>query len=299
MQKRSYTPDEESRAQLYLMDLESRFKALDKTLGLENYYLSYSGGKDSHFLLWFIKEMLIDENITIVACNTTMEHPEIRERMYKNADVVLQPELTPMEIKEKYGSPCFSKIQDDFIYRYQSGCRSLSLMERIEGKSFIGKDGKSHRSSFNLNKTARTLLLSGQLHPVSSKCCTYLKKTPFQKYEKQTGKKAILGVRAKESKLRSAMYKGCLHKTGRFTPLWDMDSELMDIIYDMYDIEIPPIYDYVDRTGCMGCPYGSKYGETAKELDLLTPPQRRYVTSLFEESYRVLGVLKTDEDIQL
>lgn len=284
------TKEEVNQVQFYLTDLVSRFIALDKSRGLENYYLSYSGGKDSHFLLWFIKNMIRDDHIKIVSCNTTLEHQEIRERMYKYADEILLPELTPLEIKKQYGSPCFTKIQDEFIMRYQNGCRSASLMGHINGMTFTERDGKQHRSSFCLNRKAREYTLSGKLHKVSPKCCYYLKKKPFRGYEKKTGKKAILGVRGKESKLRASQYKGCLHKNGQFTPLWDLDDKLLNLIYALYDIEIPKIYEHVDRTGCIGCPYGARYGETEKELKLLNEVQRAYVAKLFRESYEVLGV---------
>ena len=39
-------------AQLYLEDLKTKFNKINP----EEYYLSYSGGKDSHSLYWFIKE---------------------------------------------------------------------------------------------------------------------------------------------------------------------------------------------------------------------------------------------------
>jgi 3'-phosphoadenosine 5'-phosphosulfate sulfotransferase (PAPS reductase)/FAD synthetase len=48
---------------------------------MDEYYLSYSGGRDSHFLLWFIKEYLHNDTIPIVAVNTRMEHSEILERI--------------------------------------------------------------------------------------------------------------------------------------------------------------------------------------------------------------------------
>lgn len=79
----------------YLKDLASRFPK-DR----ENYYLSYSGGKDSHFLYWFIKEYMCDNKIQIVSANTYMEHPEILARMRKNADIILLPKLKPFEIKK-------------------------------------------------------------------------------------------------------------------------------------------------------------------------------------------------------
>ena len=270
----------------YLVDLKSRFDKIKPN----TYYLSYSGGKDSHFLYWFIKEYLKRDDIKIVGINTYMEHHEIRDRILKNSDIVLKPKLKPFEIKEKYGSPCFSKIQDDFIDRYQRGSRSKSLMERIQARQFVGRDGKIHTSSFSLNKKARELLLSGKLHRVSPKCCKYLKKEPAREFEKQTGLKAILGVRGSESAMRRSQYKTCFTKDKKFTPLHDLSDELLDKIYQKYNIEIPQVYNYICRTGCMGCPYGSYKHDTEKELALLSPSQLKFVSEYFKESYEVLGI---------
>lgn len=271
--------------EFYLADLASRFPR-----NRSDYYLSYSGGKDSHFLYWFIKEYLHDSDIQIVAVNTYMEHPQISARMYKYADIVLLPKMKPMEVKEKYGSPCFSKIQDEYIMRYQKGCRTESLMKRINGFEFVGTDQKEYKSLFTLNKTARRLLLSGELHRVSPLCCKKLKKETLHRYEKKSGKKAILGVRSDESRLRRAKYKSCFSKNGTFTPLHDLSDELLNAIYERYQIEVPSVYQYTSRTGCMGCPYGSYKGETEKELELLSPAQQRFVIELFRESYDVLGI---------
>lgn len=276
----------------YLIDLKSRFDKIKSN----TYYLSYSGGKDSHFLYWFIKEYLKRDDIKIVGINTYMEHHEIRDRILKNSDIVLYPKLKPFEIKEKYGSPCFSKIQDDFIDRYQRGSRSKSLMERIQSRQFIGKDGKIHTSSFSLNKKARELLLSGKLHRVSSKCCYYLKKKTAHDFEKETGLKAILGVRGSESAMRKTQYKSCFTKDKKFTPLHDLSDELLNKIYKKYNIEIPKVYEHIKRTGCMGCPYGSYKGDTQKELLLINDNQRKFVFEYFKESYEVLGI---DTEIQL
>lgn len=270
----------------YLIDLKSRFDKIKPN----TYYLSYSGGKDSHFLYWFIKEYLKRDDIKIVGINTYMEHHEIRDRILKNCDVILTPTLKPFEIKKKYGSPCFSKIQDDFIDRYQRGSRSKSLMERIESRKFLGNDGEIHKSSFSLNKKARELLLSDKLHKVSPKCCKYLKKEPAKKFEKETGLKAILGVRGAESAMRKSQYKTCFTKDKKFTPLYDLTDELLDKIYQKYNIEIPSVYKHICRTGCMGCPYGSYKGDTEKELKLLNENQRKFVFEYFKESYAVLGI---------
>lgn len=268
--------------EFYLVDLKSRFDKIKPN----TYYLSYSGGKDSHFLYWFIKEYLKRDDIKIVGINTYMEHHEILARILKNSDVVLRPKLKPMEIKAKYGSPCFSKMQDDFIDRYQRGSRCRSVMERIMGKDSEGRDW----TRFKLSKKARELLLSGNLHRVSPKCCKYLKKEVAREFEKESGLKPILGVRGNESALRKSKYKSCFTNDMKFTPIHDLSDELLDKIYAKYNIEIPEIYQHICRTGCMGCPYGSYKHDTEKELMLINDNQFNFVCEYFKESYKVLGI---------
>lgn len=228
--------------EFYLTDLKSRFDGIDES----KYYLSYSGGKDSHFLYWFIKEYLHDNEIEIVSVNTYMEHVQIKERMYKHADKVILPKFKPFEIKEKYGSPCFSKTQDDYIKRYQEGGRTKSLMERINGDNFIGRDGLEHETKFKLNKVAKELLLSERLHKVSPTCCKIIKKDTLRDYEKESGRVAIMGVRGGESARRKARYSKCFSKDGKFTPLYDLSDVLLNEIYLKYNIEVPDIYEHQD-----------------------------------------------------
>ena len=231
-------------AEFYLYDLETKFNKINP----KEYYLSYSGGKDSHFLFWFIREYLKNDDIMVVGINTYMEHPEIRERIYKYSDKVLLPELKPFEIKAKYGIPCFSKWQDDMISRWQNGSRFPYLIERVTGQF---SNGEIVKGRFKLSKKAKELLLSNQLHKISPKCCTFLKKKPARKFEKESGLKPILGVRGNESGLRKNQYKSCFTKDMKFTPLWDLTDELLEQIYKKYKIEIPKVYKYVKRTGCM------------------------------------------------
>lgn len=273
-----------NKVDFYLYDLKTKFNKINPN----EYYLSYSGGKDSHLLYWFIKEYAKIDGIKIVGINTYMEHKEIKDRIYKNSDLVLLPTMKPFEIKEKYGIPCFSKWQDDMIHRYQNGSRRPYLIERVTG---IHKDtGEKILGRFKLNQKAKELLLSNKLHKVSPKCCTKLKKEPSRKFEKETGLKAILGVRGNESGLRKTQYKSCFTKDKKFTPLWDLTDEMEDAIYQQYNIEVPKVYNYIKRTGCMGCPYGSWKGDTEKELKLIDRHQRDFVCKYFKESYEVLGI---------
>lgn len=262
--------------EFYLEDLKSKFKKINH----KEYYLSYSGGKDSHFLYWFIKEYLHDTDIEIVGVNTYMEHHEILKRILKNCDVVLIPKMKPFEIKEKYGIPCFSKIQDEYISRYQRGIRTNNTMKAILGKNTV----------FKLSNKARELLLDGKLHQISNKCCKIIKKDTMHDYEKQSKRKAILGVRGSESLLRKQQYKTCFTKDKKFTPIHDLSDDLLEKIIKKYNIEVPNVYQYINRTGCMGCPYGSHSGNTKKELSLINENQRKFVCEYFKESYEILGI---------
>lgn len=268
--------------EFYLIDLKSRFDKLPK----DSYYLSYSGGKDSHFLYWFIKEYLKRDDIKIVGINTYMDHPEIAQRIRNKVDILLFPKLKPFEIKEKYGIPCFSKQQDEFIRRYQNGSRTKNTMNFVLGKNPI----------FKLNTKAKELLLQNKLHKISPDCCKYIKKKTIHDFEKQTGLKAILGVRGAEGLMRKRAYQSCFTKNRNFTPLYDLTDEMEQKIYKMYNIEIPKVYKYVNRTGCMGCPYSKKNVNNVesieRELGTLNENQRKFVREYFKESYELLGVKK-------
>ena len=116
------------------------------------------------------------------------------------------------------------------------------------------------------------------------------KKETSTYFEKETGLKPILGIRSNESMMRKQQYKSCFTKSGKFTPIHDLSDELLDKIYKKYNIEIPKVYDYVCRTGCMGCPYGSYKHDTEKELTLINGNQKKFVCEYFKESYEVLGI---------
>lgn len=140
---------------------------------------------------------------------------------------------------------------------------------------------------FKLPIEASKLLLNGELHKISSKCCDFLKKEPMNNYLKENNKKLIMAVKANESQLRKAKYKSCFTSDGKFTPLWDLSEDMENAIYIYYNIDIPAIYEVLDRTGCIGCPYGHS---VEKELQTLSDNQYNYVLSLFKKSYDVKGI---------
>jgi 3'-phosphoadenosine 5'-phosphosulfate sulfotransferase (PAPS reductase)/FAD synthetase len=288
--------------EFYLEDLKSKFGKINPN----EYYLAYSGGRDSHFLLWFIREYLHETRIPAVFSNTGMEIPEIRDRGLANADVVLKPAMKHAEIKEKFGIPLNSKAQDYFVWEWQKRIEKGFQIDDMPDwlKWVIYRDAQyapeSHKgmeSWESVNKKTRNALLSGKLHKVSNKCCEFLKKQPAKKYQqKETGKRSIIGIMGAESWRRQHMLnhqQGCFNKKGDFYPIHDLSEELRTKIEEYCGIPVPYVYQYVRQTGCAGCPYG-QHGKNPFEvtnigLSLCGEGQRKFILDYFAESYAFKG----------
>lgn len=286
-------------AEFYLEDLKSKFTKINP----EEYYLAYSGGRDSHFLLWFIREYLKEERIPAVFSNTGMEIPEIRDRGLANADVILKPTMKHAEIKEKYGIPLNSKASDEWVYRYQSrrekGVSNEDMPNWIKYYAMRQVDAIEHGRETGLlsytvvNKKTCEAMISGNLHKVSNKCCQYLKKDPAHKFMRKTGLKPINGIMGSESWKRKTTFTSCFSKNGDFHPLWDLTEDLRDEIEKEFDIPVPKVYDHVKQTGCAGCPYGqhgkNKFENTSLALSLCSEGHRKFILDYFRESYEFKG----------
>lgn len=285
--------------EFYLEDLKSKFTKIDPT----QYYLAYSGGRDSHFLFWFIREYLHETRIPIVFSNTGMELPEIRERGLANADVVLKPAMKHFEIKEKYGIPLNTKQSDQWVRRYQKHIFEEGKTEEeltnylrwvaLRDVNYAPDQHKGRVSWMAVPKNTVEAMRSGQLHKVSPLCCKYLKKEPAKKYNKEKGRKEILGVMGSESWTRKYIYQSCFSKGGKFTPLWDLTEDLRNKIEEYYEIPVPHVYQYTTQTGCAGCPYGqhgkNKFFTTDVDLNLCKEGQRKFILEYFRESYEFKG----------
>lgn len=285
--------------EFYLEDLKSKFSKINP----DEYYLAYSGGRDSHFLLWFIREYLHETRIPAVFSNTGMEIPEIRERALANCDVVLKPAMKHAEIKEKYGIPLNTKISDKWVWEYQrrreAGVQDEDMPKWVKYYALREVDatenGRKNGILSHLAVNQRTCLYmrGGVLHKVSPFCCEFLKKKPAAEYQMKTGRKAILGIMSLESQLRGMRYKSCFSKNGKFHPLWDLTTDLQHRIEQYCGIPVPDIYRFAVQTGCAGCPYGQhgkdRFFNTNLDLNLCHEGQRKFILEYFKESYEFKG----------
>mgnify|MGYP003475880876 FL=1 len=85
--------------------------------GVDDCYISFSGGKDSLVMLHLIKSMDIHDRIPVVFVDNGLEYPEIKDfvkKVYPNVKI-LRPKLSFKQVIEKYGYPVVSKEQSQYL----------------------------------------------------------------------------------------------------------------------------------------------------------------------------------------
>ena len=236
-------------------------------------YLAFSGGKDSTVLKHIIDSMYDD--VPAVFVNTGLEFPELRTLAMRQKNVVrVDPKMKFYDVINTYGYPVISKEIANCI---DGAKRALSKdpnsnairVQRIRG-TLKAKDGVSP-SQFNCQKYE---YLMDAPFKVSDKCCTYMKKEPLKRYEKETGRKPIVGTMTHEgrARLNSWLKTGCNSfdsKAPMSKPMsfWTEQDILQYIVEN--DLEIASVYGEIivnesgqyeltgePRTGCMFCMFG-------------------------------------------
>lgn len=229
-----------------IMLAKRRIKTAIDAHGINNCYISFSGGKDSTVLSHLILSM--GYKIEHVYSNTRLEYPEcvnFANKWCKKHNVKLTmvfPDVMPIDIWKKYGYPMFSKEVSEILERTRNH-KSVNPKKLKRVEKFIQyKDLK-----------------------LSSRCCYFLKKKPMIEWQKKSGKTvAIMGVRAEESQMRRAVWvrKGCIYQTKKqkqtvvhpivfFTDkdIWEYAKRFKIKFADIY-------YKGFDRNGCYCCGFG-------------------------------------------
>lgn len=170
-------------------------------------YVSFSGGKDSTVLKHIIDS--IYDDVPALFVNTGLEYPEIQKFAMSQKNVfTVRPEMRFDEVLKKYGYPVIGKETSNNIRGARNSIANGEIsvrLKKLKGEH-VDKDG--NKSIFN-NEKYGYLLDAPFL--ISDQCCDVMKKKPAKKYEKQTGRKAIIGTMASESELRRTEWlkNGC------------------------------------------------------------------------------------------
>lgn len=194
-------------------------------------YVAFSGGKDSSVLadlcgLWC---SIIKATLYLVFVDTGLEYPEIKKHVKDFAEYlrhkykievvldILRPRMRFDEVIKTYGYPMIGKRQanaislarknfEDGVYTLRLALLGMTVEEakamglRLPSSELLDRYAKTtDKSKFNLPKYRKLLDVDFK---VSDLCCDVMKKEPAHKYEKETGRKAILATMTDESALR-------------------------------------------------------------------------------------------------
>ncbi len=210
-------------------------------------------------------------------CDTGIEYPEIRAFVKSFGNIVtwIRPEKSFKFVIEEYGFPVVSKEVSFLIEHFRDGKNFAKC--RLNGLKIDGSP-----NSYAETRFARWRHLVDAPFKISGRCCEYLKKRPFNVYERKTGRKAITAMMADESKWRENSYlrNGCNNFASRrpvCNPMgfW-VEHDVLQYIKD-FNVQYCSIYGDIAgvcqssfavmescgerhlscRTGCVFCMYGA------------------------------------------
>lgn len=292
--------------ELILFDRLNVIRDVIQKYGEENFYISFSGGKDSTSLHYLIDEAIPNNRIPRVYCDTGIEYDLIKKFVYemKSKDdriYIIKPTKNVKSTLEQYGYPFKSKEHSHVLDIYQRNGIIHSVKRYLN----------DNRGKFKCPDCLKYQFTSQFNLYVSDKCCLKLKKEPFKKWQKENNKTiTITGMMSSEGGTREAI-KSCIitdnkGNINKFHPLIKVSNEWEDWYIQSRNIQLCELYypPYsFERTGCKGCPYALKLEEQLEVMERLLPSERKQCELIWKpvyEEYRRIGYrLKKQEQPRL
>lgn len=281
--------------------LEDRLQKIRQIIGKygeENFYVSFSGGKDSTVLSALIDMALPENNIPRVYADTGIELKMIRDfvlDMAKTDDRVqiIKPSTPIKPMLERDGYPFKSKKHSKILDIYNKHGFNCVTVPRYLG----AREGYGNR--YRCPKSLEYQFTDDFKIKISDKCCLHMKEEPLDKWAKENQKKCrILGIMPSEGGRRST--SKCLAfknngKTLSFHPLVPITKEWEDWFIKEYNIDIADLYKppyNFERTGCKGCPFALNLQDELDTLEKYFPAERKQCEFIWKpvyDEYRRIG----------
>ena len=253
-----------------LMDRVQKIKQIINQYGEENFYLSFSGGKDSTVLSALVDLALPYNQIPRVFADTGIELDIIKHFVFKLKEKderiqIIKPCKNIKKTLEIYGYPFKSKDHSGKVATFQNSGFSKTVDRYL--------NPPLERKSFGCPKILKYQFEQDFKIKISRKCCDKMKKEPLHKWARENKKPyGIVGIMKSECGSRLNAHCLAFKSSGKlknFQPLVAITKEWEDWFISEYNIQICDIYypPYnFERTGCKGCPFNI---HLQKELDVL------------------------------
>ena len=278
-----------------LADRIAKIKSTIEKYGEENFYISFSGGKDSTVLSALVDMAVPGNKIPRVYANTGIEYKMIldfvkreKERAHPWELVILKPSVPIKPMLEAEGYPFKSKEHSTYVYEYQRMGEKTAYYKR-----YLFPEEK--RKRYGCPKCLRYQFTESFKLKVSRKCCDKLKKEPLKRWMKDNNKTyTITGMTKEEGGSRINL--SCFNaKNKKFNPLLVVSKEWEDWFINEYNIGISEIYlpPYnAERTGCKGCPYNPHLQKDLDTLEKFFPNERKQCEIIWAPVYAEYRRLK-------
>ena len=256
-----------------------KIKQIINQYGEENFYISFSGGKDSTVLSALIDMAIPDNKIPRVYVNTGIEFNMIRDFVQKMAEsderiIIIKPTTPIKEMLEKEGYPFKSKIHAHCVNLYQTD------PDKNMWKGYTGQRPEFWHTRTCPKKLMYQFTEENKLR-ISDICCVKMKEEPLIKWAKDNERNiAITGIMKEEGgrRTQSARLKFSGKKLKRFQPIVSVTKKWEDWLISEYNIQICDIYypPYnFERTGCKGCPFNIHIQDELDTLEKYFPAERK------------------------
>lgn len=273
-----------------LMDRLQKIQQVIGKYGEENFYLSFSGGKDSTTLSALIDMSLPENKIPRVYANTGIELNMIRDFVFdmskKDERIkIIDPSAPIKQMLERDGYPFKSKQHAKWVDMFQRNGRTQSI------ENYLASDKRDKDLYRTCPKKLRYQFSDDFRLRISDKCCAKMKEEPLEKWKKENGKKyGIVGIMREEGGRR--MSAQCLaFKRGKlinFQPMAAVSKAWEEWFIEEYNIRICDIYKEpynFHRTGCKGCPFALHLQEELDTLERFFPAERKQCELIWKPVY--------------
>lgn len=275
-----------------LQDRLQKIQQIVTEYGEENFYISFSGGKDSTVLSALVDMAIPDNDIPRVYADTGIELKMIRDfvlEMQKEDEriILIKPSIPITKMLEKDGYPFKSKLHSKALDRFQriGKCNSV--------KQYLGerKDKKPWSPIMSCPSKLRYQFENGFNTRVSDKCCSRMKEEPLMKWQRENNKPfSIVGIMREEGGRRKSA--NCLSFRGKklkaFQPMVSLTKEWEEWFIEEYFIKTCDIYKEpynFERTGCKGCPFAVNLQHELDILEKYFPAERKQCESIWRPVY--------------
>lgn len=236
--------------ELLLIDRIGVIRSAVGKYGEENFYLSFSGGKDSTVLHYLLDEALPGNRIPRVFIDTGIEYLAIRKFVMGLAEkddrfAVIKPTVPIKKMLDEEGYPFKSKEFSRRVYDYKSLAETVDRFKdmptdemkefmqshREFERSLLGKGifliyylhdlrakrdkdgyliGYEEATKFACPKKLRFIFDKGYGLKINSQCCQRLKKDPVHRWQKENGRTIAMTGMRREEGGQRANIKGCI-----------------------------------------------------------------------------------------